>query len=69
MKQDLLPNDINPFITHPAHETDELLHIMGSTPHALPTNSSVGFFTSQKNDNRERAVRRILRFVVLIRED
>ena len=43
-------------------------HQLGLCP-IFFTNSSVGSFTSQKNQNRERAVRRKLRFFVLIRED
>ena len=60
MKQVLCTSQINiiPFITHPGHE--KLYHTTG-----VFTNSSVGSFTSQKDQKNERAVRRGLGFFVL----
>ena len=50
-----VPIDINPFIIHPAHEW--LYHTTEVYAYAF-TISSVGSFTSHKNQNSERAVRR-----------
>ena len=51
-----VPIDINPFIIHPAH--GRLYHIIGVHAPLLFTNCVVGSFTSHKNQNSERAVRR-----------
>ena len=63
-----VPIDINPVITHPAHE--RLYYITGVyAPYSLRTEQQYGFFTSHKNQNSERAVRWGLRFFVLIQDD
>ena len=62
-----VPVNINPFITHPAHE--RLYHTTGVYAPLLFMNSSVGSFTSHKNQNRESAVRQGLWFFILIQED
>ena len=61
-----VPIDINPFITHPPIKGCTTKP--GSTPPTL-YELSVGSFTSHKNQNSERAVRRDLQFGVLIRKD
>ena len=50
-----LPTDTYTFILHPAHECMVVLHYRGLCP-LLFRNSSVGSFTSHKNQNSERAV-------------
>ena len=67
MKQDFRPNWYLP-LHYPPSPWKVVPHYLGLCP-IFFTNSSVGSFTSHKNQNRERAVRRKLRFFVLIRED
>ena len=50
-----LPSDTYTFILHPAHECMVVPHYRGLCP-LLFRNSSVGSFTSHKNQNSERAV-------------
>ena len=67
MKQDLCLNWYQP-LHYPPSKWKVVQHHRG--PHPLfSTNSSVGSFTSHKNQNSARAVRWGLRFFVLIQED
>ena len=54
-------------ITHPAEE--RMATTSGSTVSLLFSNNGMGSFTSDKNQVSESAVRRNLRYFVLIRED
>ena len=51
MKQDLRPNDVNPFITHPAHET-ELLHTTRVYAPYSFNEQQCGFFYVPKESQR-----------------
>ena len=67
MKQDLRPNWYQP-LHYPPSPWKVVAHRRGLGPQIF-TNSSVGSFTSHKNQNSERAVRRGLRFFVFVLED
>ena len=67
MKQDLCLNWYRP-LHYPPSKWKVVQHPRGLHP-LLFTNSSVGSFTSHKNQNSARAVRWGLRFFVLIQED
>ena len=71
IKQDCVPIDINPLITHPTHQ--RLSTPTGYTSPTIIEQRSVGSYTShtdvQISEDSESAVRRDIRFFVLIRED
>ena len=67
MKQDLCLNWYQP-LHYPPSKWKVVQHHRGPHP-LLFTNTSVGSFTSHKNQNSARAVRRGLRFFFLIQED
>ena len=71
IKQNSVPIDINPFITHPIHQF--LTTPAGFTSPTLFEQQSVGSYTShtdsQISEDSESAVRQGIRFFALIRED